>query len=458
MNHLLMSQGKSDRSFQHGSAGHWRSLTIICSRGNMGKLISIFLFILIFYISAKPQGDKYPFTLSDFLQSALKHNQMVLSATNQQSSAAFSSLSVRESYLPQLNIGSHLIIAPSKGYDPAITNGGEFGAQIGGSYLVYDGGSKQLSIRKAEVGVEQSKALLTTTVSDVFYVVSTAFVEAEKQERELVVLQNNYNMLDEYLKLVKALHVSGQASESDILKTMVRVNNARISLETQMASLKNALVNLAVYSGLPTDRVKEVDTSFTIEPTDTVFLPDRNPEIQAGNLQLYSASLQVALAKAQMKPTISIGADAGALSSLPNLQQGLTNVFGASAGIYVSMPIITLGAIEDRVKSEEAITRSIEAQNQFLVKNLAKEFEIARRGYFRSIDKLKALRQNLDVALENLSLSKARFAGGSGSSLEVLDAIQLVNDVQMSIEETRADLQLSLIAMKRLNNSWSVSQ
>ncbi|MGC8595651.1 MAG: TolC family protein [Candidatus Kryptoniota bacterium] len=424
----------------------------------MKKGISFFVFILIFSFSATAQENKYPYTLSDFLREALKHNQIILSAANQQSSVVFSALAVKEGYLPQFNIGSHLIVAPSRGYDPAITNGGEFGAQIGGSYLVYDGGSKELSIRKADIGVDQSKTLLNSTKSDVLYLVSTAFVEAQKQERELVVLQNNYNLLEEYLKLVNALHFSGQASESDILKTMVRVNNAKISMETQLTSLKNSLKNLAVYSGISVDKVTKVDTTFTIESADTTFLPDRNPEVQAGNLQLYSAKLQVALAKAQVKPTVSIGVDAGALTSLPNLQQGLSNVFGASAGIYVSMPIITLGAIENRVKSEEAITRSVEAQNHFLVINLEKEFEVARNEYLRSVDKLKALRKNLVVALKNLSLSQARYAGGNGSSLEVLDAIQLVNDVRMSIEETQADLQLSLAAMKRLNNSWSLSQ
>ncbi|MGB9591766.1 MAG: TolC family protein, partial [Candidatus Kryptoniota bacterium] len=308
----------------------------------MKKGISFFVFILIFSFSAIAQENKYPYTLSDFLREALKHNQIILSAANQQSSVVFSALAVKEGYLPQFNIGSHLIVAPSRGYDPAITNGGEFGAQIGGSYLVYDGGSKELSIRKADIGVDQSKTLLNSTKSDVLYLVSTAFVEAQKQERELVVLQNNYNLLEEYLKLVNALHFSGQASESDILKTMVRVNNAKISMETQLTSLKNSLKNLAVYSGISIDKVTKVDTTFTIESADTTFLPDRNPEVQAGNLQLYSAKLQVALAKAQVKPTVSIGVDAGALTSLPNLQQGLSNVFGASAGIYVSMPIITL--------------------------------------------------------------------------------------------------------------------
>lgn len=424
----------------------------------MRKPALIFILTMMFCASAMSQETGTPFTLSDFLREALKHNQIIASATNQQLSQVFNSMSVRKSYLPQFSIGSHLIIAPSKGYDPAITNGGEFGAQIAGTYLVYDGGARSISIRKADVEVDRSKAILASTTADVLYLVSNAFVEAEKQERELIVLQNNYNMLQEYLKVVEALHVSGQASESDILKTMVRVNNARISLEAQRTSFKNALMNLAIYSGVPVNKITGVDTTINIEAADTTFLPDRNPEIRSANLKLHSEKLQVAIAKAQMKPVVSAGVDAGALTSLPNLQQGLANVFGASAGIYISMPVINLGAIEDRVKSEEAITKSIEAENQFLANNLKKEFDVARMAYLSSVDKLKALRQNLGVALKNLSLSQARYAGGNGSSLEVLDAIQLVNDIQLSIEETEADLQMSVIAMKRLNNSWSLNQ
>ncbi len=41
------------------------------------------------------------------------------------------------------------------------------------------------------------------------------------------------------------------------------------------------------------------------------------------------------------------------------------------------------------------------------------------------------LRANLSIAEENLLLSKARYAGGSGLSIEVLDAIQAASNIKI---------------------------
>jgi outer membrane protein TolC len=55
------------------------------------------------------------------------------------------------------------------------------------------------------------------------------------------------------------------------------------------------------------------------------------------------------------------------------------------------------------------------------------------------------------VAEQNLLLSKARYAGGSGLSLEVLDAIQMVNQIKLAIEEARSQLAVSVFKLNRLN-------
>jgi hypothetical protein len=57
------------------------------------------------------------------------------------------------------------------------------------------------------------------------------------------------------------------------------------------------------------------------------------------------------------------------------------------------------------------------------------------------------------AAEQNLLLSKARYAGGSGLSLEVLDAIQMVNQIKLVIEEALSQLAMSVFKLNRLDYS-----
>lgn len=393
------------------------------------------------------------FTLNDYLKVALKLNALITSSKLEVDAASYRSEAISEGYLPQIGINSQLYVAPSRGYDPTVTNGGQFGAQLGASYILYNGGLKSLQIGKGNLGILQGNINVKKLEADVLYNTSVAYVFAVKEKRELAVLEESVELLKNYLTLVTELHVGGQASQSDVLKTSVRLNNALIEEDAKKSSRQNALLVLSRESGVPASEVTDVDTSVAVVKADSSFGAASNLDLAAAQLEKQNADLDAEIVRTQSKPSVSLAADAGALTSLPNLQQGLSNVFGASIGISFTMPVIDYGYYGNQFKAAQLKAQGISEQNDFLKKSLEAEFALSRNNYVQANKELKALTINLSTAQQDLVLSKAKYAGGGSSSIEVLDAIQSINDIEVSMEETKYTILVSAFKMRRLNYS-----
>ncbi len=415
------------------------------------RLVAGLLFVLISFCGSTAFGQANPVSLSDYVNAALKNNPMVGSAAQTKRSAEFTSEGIRKGYYPQIGIASHLIVPP--GYDPAITNGGEFGAQITGSYMLYDGGAKSLEESKGNVGVEQGSLGEKLTRADIVYSVSNAYVAAVKQKRELRIVEREYSLLADYLQLIKQLHAAGQGSETDLLKTTVDLNNALIDINSRKVAYRNALLSLAQVAGLPSSEVTSVDSVMPAIEFDTTFNLSQNVDLESQRLVLKQAQLDAQLAGSKLRPTVSLAADAGALTSLPTIEQGLANVFGASVGISVSVPVFTFGSLHDNYSAAQASANSIALQNKYSESVLEREFEATVNEIAQADSEIAALQRNLVIAQENMVLSKAQYAGGSGLSLDVLNAIQMVNQIRLSIEDTKASREMSILKLNRLNYS-----
>jgi outer membrane protein TolC len=407
--------------------------------------------IFVFFGSARINAQGKLLSLAEYLNAALKNHPLLGSAEQAKASAIYGSEAVRKGYYPQIGISSHFIIAP--GYDQAVTNGGEFGAQITASYLLYDGGARSYEIQRAGVGVEQGTLNQTRTKADIIYSVSTAFAAAVKEKRELDVIQQDYLQFEDYLQLVRQLHASGQGSETDVLKTTVDLNNALIDINARRSIYQNSLITLSQAVGMPSFEVTDVDSSLISIPFDTIFVVTQNIDLASQELVLKQAQLAAQIAGAKLRTNISLGADAGALTSLPNLQQGFSNVLGASVGLSVTVPFLTFGSIENNYNAAEANARSISLQNDFARSSFEHEFNATRNNIERASSEIVALQTNLLVAEQNLLLSRARFAGGNGLSLEVLDAIRMVNQIRLAVEEARFEMAMNIFKLSRLNYS-----
>ncbi|HET9131412.1 MAG TPA: TolC family protein, partial [Terriglobia bacterium] len=238
-----------------------------------------------------------------------------------------------------------------------------------------------------------------------------------------------------------------------LLKTTVEMNNVGIDVDARSVAYKNALLALAQSAGLRSSDVPDVDTTLFVIPYDTTFAADRNVDLASQGLALRQSELEAQIAGSRIWPNVSLAADAGALTSLPNLEQGFSNVLGASVGLSVTVPFLTFGSVHDNYLAAQATAKSISLQNDFAGTSLRHEFTMTKNTIDKARSAILSLQENLTVAEQNLLLSKARYAGGSGLSLEVLDAIRMVNQIRLSIEESRSEMTTNILKLNRLNYS-----
>jgi outer membrane protein TolC len=117
------------------------------------------------------------------------------------------------------------------------------------------------------------------------------------------------------------------------------------------------------------------------------------------------------------------------------------------------VPVFTLGSLHDSYSAAEATAKSVALQNEYSRSVLERQFELTLNEIAGVDAQIAALGDNLVVAEKNMLLSKAQYAGGIGISLDVLNAIQMVNRIRLALEEARASRELGVLKLNRINYS-----
>ena len=387
-------------------------------------------------------------TLDQAINLALKRNLNIQIARKEIKKNEYSINENNASLLPSISGKSHYLYAPEAGYDPAVTNGGEYGLRLSADYTLYNGGINHLEINKAnkksnlsELSLVKAKADLTAEVRAVYFEMDNAGREIDYQTEALKSLQDYYD----YLKEAQS---GGSATQSDVLKTQVDLNNSKIGLEDavlQFQKLKRELFNIL---SIPQDtsialiRPAEIDT--TLPPGES---PDQFIEVKIAGMEASLNRFDIQTAQAERLPVINLSGDAGVLGVKP---ENYRDDLGYSASIDINVPIFSWGKIDAKIQQATVSYEQSELKSALLEKNLQlvkdsliTEFQLAKK-------KMAAYRQNIKTAEDNFYYSKALFIGGSGSTLEVLDAYRLLNDTKTNYSNSILTLQQARVELLKL--------
>ena len=418
---------------------------------------------VIFANSAAAIAQTDTLSIDRALEIAHQHNLQLRIAENGMQSAALSREELLTTRLPQLSFEGSAIYAPSSnhfGYDPAISNGGQFSGQIVARQSVYDGGIR--SIRANQIGVDINLRAKEYRLAerDLRYAVKQAFIEVLRSGKEIQLEAGSVGQLTDYLEKVKQLSGGGNASYTDLLKTKVQLSNAEISYEKSRESYSLAKYALAELLGGAIDTafiaVGMLDDSSGI-PADSLLQaePDSaaNLSLSLAALSIQHNQLEVNLAQQELSPTVSLIGDAGLLTSIDNLRVPYAEragILGYSVGVLLEVPFFNWGATNLRVQQKERTVSDLRFQSELLRRSMISETKQLRLQLFKLRDRLRSLRDNEKSAEENFLLTKSKYTGGGTLSLEVLSAQQLLTDARLSELQAQADIQLLSARLEQL--------
>ena len=394
-------------------------------------------------------------TLDDCLRVALEHNIAFQIASNEHHAAELAKDEVGKTVLPEVKIGGKALDAPhsgQRGYDPALSNGGEFSAQIGVQELLYDGGirgtkSQQLSLDIDRMSIEQRRA-----ERDLRYSLTLAFLDALEARGELELDQEQEKELTEYSDLVTRLYHGGGISYTDVLKTDLGLQNSHLAVERAYQAYASSKITLAGVMGTP------LDTSFSLQgeidvpdSAQTFALLGRAVVDSAANLDLQSTEIaarrsifDVDLAKSERLPSVFLTGDVGYLSSGDNLNlpsDERVNSLGYSVGVSVENLLANWGATDLRIQQRELDAENMQLAYEQQVRSVRGDVERMRSELVSGFSQTRMIQRILKVSIDNFTVTKAQYAGGASSALEVLSAQQSLAENRISDLHTRATLQ-----------------
>jgi outer membrane protein, multidrug efflux system len=147
----------------------------------------------------------------------------------------------------------------------------------------------------------------------------------------------------------------------------------------------------------------------------------RRPDLVAAERRLAAANARVAVARAEMFPSISLTGFLGSESaSLSNLFSGPAGIFQLAAA--VTQPIFSGGRTEARTAAAEARERAAVVEYRQAVRTAFSEVRNALVAQTRARETYEAETARADALAETLRLARLRYASGIASQLEVMDA------------------------------------
>lgn len=415
----------------------------------MKRIINLFILLTLFSFSdvvGRAHSDSL--TIEQAVNIALKNNLNIQVADAEIKKSEYSLNENKAGLLPSVSGNAHYIYAPENAYDPAVTNGGEYGLQVSADYTLYNGGLNHLAVDKANTGVNLSELNLEKAKSNLIFDVRSVYYAINNSEREVEYRKEALSSLNDYYKYLKESEAGGNATHSDVLKTEVNLNNARIDLRESELNLEKVKKELFGILFLPADSGFKYISGAVIDTTmPRTVSTDNFPEVKIAEMESMVNHFEIQSAQAEKLPVINLSGDAGVLGVKP---ENYKNDLGYSASVDLSVPLFSWGKLNARIQQATVAYDQSKLRTELVRKNLRimqdslmTEFNLARQ-------KMEAYRDNIKTAEDNFYYSKALYIGGSGSTLEVLDAFRLLNDIKTNYNNSVLSLQLTRAELLKL--------
>ncbi len=338
------------------------------------------------------------------------------------------------------------------GYDPAVSNGGELGARIVAEQTLYSGGTVGLQMQQAETQITQRSLEWQQHDRDLVYTVRQAFIELLAAQQQSHLSNRSVERLADYTDLVTNLNQSGRAKYADLLTAQVELSRGRIDSAAALQAVVSARLNLDRLLGAPCDTELNITGSldnllFDVFDSEAV-IPEittaDNLDIGTARLDLDQSRLALDLTRSQWKPTVSLSADAGLITSRENLLLPAPERYrsaGYSVGISVEMPLWDSGRRKTEKARNRTEIRAAEDNLALVSRDVLADYRDTRLRLIDTQIRLVSIREVVQTAEKSYLLSKAQYADGYVAASDVLLAQQALTDMFRSEIDALAQIQ-----------------
>jgi len=307
------------------------------------KLFGIYI-ISLFPVCLFAQNDSVPRNIDYYLDFAVNSSPLLKDYGNQVLASRLDSLAIRAQNKPQLNANGQALFIPGGGpgqfgYDAAITNGGNYAAQVAATQNIFN---KNLLKPQYQAVNLQGQALKNTSKlseHDLRHNVTSQYINAWADQSQLQAAHQTLRIMKQQESLLKPLVQTGIMKQSAYLSFAMELQSQELTINQLHIQYEADLMTLNLLCG-----IADTSSKIRLQEPGLVKRTVRYDYFSSPvYMQYFIDSLQninqKLLVDVRYKPHLSWMADAGFLSSTPDLYLHP----GVSVGLALVFPIFDGG-------------------------------------------------------------------------------------------------------------------
>ena len=337
------------------------------------------------------------------------------------------SIALAEESLKVAKAGKGVSVTASGSGNASKTEGSDtsesLSARVRGSLPIYSGNKLESQIESAELGIDVAKLNFLQAQDDLVYRVVTAYIDAlENYATTQVDLQTETNLAD-HERNIAALYDAGATARIDLLRAQVETSNAQQTTAKSHAAYEVSLTNLATLlslEGIATLTVENVATALELGDIETylALADERRADLRADALKLSQGELDIEIARANKRPTISaeVGAGLGAQSSRWHITPDI------SGGVSATWNIFDGGITRAQIQQAEIELEQLKLALQSDTDTVHEDVITAYKNLKIAVMRLRTTQRAVQLAEEERYIATERYRAGEGILLDILDA------------------------------------
>ncbi len=289
---------------------------------------------------------------------------------------------------------------------------------------LFDFGRTQLAIEAAKETVLATREALISLEQEVLLAAVSAFVDVRLQQEVVTLRENNVVVIGEQLRAAQDRFEVGEVTRTDVAQAQARLAEANANLVAAQGDLAIARENYRAatgnYPGVLTAPPAPPRTADTLEAARVVALRT-HPSIRQAQRQVAAAELNVARAKAELRPTIGVQAQL-AIDDDGLVENGVG--LGFNQTLYAGGALAS--AIRQSMAARDSNLASLQQAGVIVGENVGTVWatlDVADATIASTLEQIDAAQIAFEGVREEASL-------GARTTLDVLDAEQALLDAR----------------------------
>lgn len=310
-------------------------------------------------------------------------------------------------------------------------NSNQTSGSLSANLTLWNGLILKHSINKAKLDLEASLTDLQKTKDDIMLYIAAAYLEILFSEELVQVATDQMEVTKSQIERTQKLVDAGSLAKGSLLEIEAQLASEELNSVNQQNSLQLAYLNLYQLLELPsTEQFKIEQPNLPVVTANRTLLNSMDvfknavmlrPEIKSAEYRLGSYKEQVAIAKGNLYPTVTFGADY--YNSYNNkydidFSDQLKNNERYGAGLNMSIPIFNKNQTRTQIKNAEIQVLNQELEVQSTKNVLRKDIELAYNNALAALKKYIASNKAVESMQEAFRYTEEKFNVGMVNTVE----------------------------------------